>query len=719
MPEANGKYIISSWQKKWKSSNILSLAFLALAAALFLSAIFHLFFPGSLWLVIPLFLIFGAAVFLINPSWKITVPDVARFLNTSFPELEESTELSLKPTDSLNFLERLQQQKVEQILPQLPQPKEFYKRLKVAVLILLAAFTFSFLLMRLPLILKNNHFTSIKEALNGTEKQQKPEIILPEIDHFNLKITPPVYTGKSSREQEKFTISVEDGAIVNWEISTSKSVKQVSFIFNDHERLSLKAANTQRTLWKTSKLIHSPGFYQVNLDGKISELYQIEVIKDLAPVIHIQSPKPSTVIDFGEPQKTLLKTVLTDDYGISEAYINATIASGTGEAVKFKEQKIAFGSAFSGHQTQYQLQKLLDLKQLGMQPGDELYFYIKATDNHQQETRSEVYMISIADTAKLMQMDGMVNSLDVKPELFRSERQIIIETEQLLKAKDTIKAEAFKTKCNNLGIDQKLLRLRYGKFLGEEQESNLGDPEAEGEASLSDPKDFSNAAKIIDAYTDKHDKAEDVGYLEPEVKNQLKATLNEMWSAELRLRTYKPQEALPFAYKALRMLKDMQQKSRAYVAKSSAKIAPLKPVEKRLTGDLTKIIDPINQQDFNKKIDPNLALRQAANLLHQLKNGTGLGTGSQQILRQTNLQLSSKAAAQPSVYLPAVTAFRKILAEVNHPKNISQQDILTVEKAIQKMLPAVAKLPQPAQTNPDFGLANTYFQNLTRTNRSK
>lgn len=717
MVETQGKSLIINWQKKWRTSNILSLVLLALSAALFFSSVFHMLFTASFWWILPLFFVFGMVLLLADSSWKINVPEVARYLNMYFPELEESTELTLKPASSLNLLERLQKQKVESILPQLPQPKVFYKRLNFAAMILAAAFVLSFVLWKLPVHFKNNHFTSIKEASNGTEKQAKPEVILPEIDHFSLKISPPNYTGKNSREQEKFSILAEDGATVSWAISTTKTLKQVILIFNDHEKLALKAANADRTLWKTSKIITASGFYQLGLDSKISELYQIEVIKDLPPVIRIRSPKPSTIIDFGEPQKTLLKTALNDDYGISEAYINATIASGSGEAVKFKEQKISFDAGFNGHQTQYQLQKVLDLKQLGMQPGDELYFYIKATDNHRQETRSEVYIVSIADTAKLMQMEGMANSLDIKPELFRSERQIIIETEQLLREKDTIKAEEFKKRSNNLGFDQKLLRLRYGRFLGEDNESNVGDPEAEGETSLSDPKDFSNAAKIMDAYTDKHDNAEDAGFLTPETKNQLKATLNEMWSAELRLRTYKPREALPFAYKALRLLKDLQQKSRAYVAKTSAKIAPLKPVEKRLTGDLTKIIEPVNRQDFKKPADPDLVLRQAAALLHQLKNGMGLGAGSQQILRQTNLQLSSKAAAQPSVYLSAVTAFRQILAQLNQPENIREQDILVVEKAIQKMLPPVAKLPQPTANNPDLGLASSYFKNLTRTNR--
>jgi hypothetical protein len=49
-----------------------------------------------------------------------------------------------------------------------------------------------------------------------------------------------------------------------------------------------------------------------------------------------------------------------------------------------------------------------------------------------------------------------------------------------------------------------------------------------------------------------------------------------MWSAELRLRTYKAEEALPFEYKALRLLKDLQQKSRVYVAKTAFKAPQIK-----------------------------------------------------------------------------------------------------------------------------------------------
>ena len=136
-------------------------------------------------------------------------------------------------------------------------------------------------------------------------------------------------------------------------------------------------------------------------------------------------------------------------------------------------------------------------------------------------------------------------------------------------------------------VSTKKVAAPYGmvSFLGEEEESVIG---AETNNELAKIENFSDAAKVLDAYTDKHDNSEDATYLEPAEKAQLKATLTEMWKAELHLRMYKPDEALPFEYKALRLLKDLQQKSRAYVAKTSYNPPPIK-MEKRLSGDLTKL----------------------------------------------------------------------------------------------------------------------------------
>jgi hypothetical protein len=456
------------------------------------------------------------------------------------------------------------------------------------------------------------------------------------------------------------------------------------------------------------KVINQTGFYQVSIDGTLSDFYQVQVLKDGPPVIRIKSPKQYTHIDAGEVPKVSLSATLNDDYGIADALIYATVAKGSGEAVKFKEYKMNFNTSFKQHNRQYDVQKLFDLPALNMEPGDELYFYIEAQDNHRQKSRTDVYIISVQDTAQLLSMDGLVTGSNIKPEYFRSERQIILDTERLLKERDSISQDIFKTRCNDLGTDQKLLRLRYGKFLGEEDESGK-----EGSDELNKAENFSNTQMIMDAYTDKHDNAEDATFLEPAIKQQLKATLTEMWKAELQLRMYKPNDALPFEYKALRLLKDLQQKSRSYVAKTGYNPPPLK-IEKRLSGDLSKISQPINQRDIKAAADHFEILKRSIVVLEQLKYTPALNHADILTLQLAKQQLSAKASAEPGIYLPAVSALQHLISA---DKKINTADIAVVEKAIQKALPAVSSQPSISQNSADLGLSQQYYKNLNHVNR--
>lgn len=599
MSESKGKYIISSWQRKWKTKIILSHFLLASAMTILLSTLLHKTVLFPLWISIPVFLIIFLLLIFIRQQWKITEWDVSRFLNTAYPELQESSHLILKPSETLNFLQKLQAAKVEQVLLNIKEPKHFNQKLRSSVYILSLTFALSFILFKLPFSF-NNSFRSAKPGIvTPPGSFATPEKVLREISLVSVKIFPPVYTNKSVKAQAKFNLVVEEAADVTWQLTTNVHVNNLKLLFNDNQVLTLRPVNNEHTIWTGRRTFNKPGFYQVAIDNKLSEYYKVEIIKDVPPVIRIRRPAPHTVIDFGMPEKVMLAVALSDNYGIQNTSVSATLASGSGEAVKFKEQQLLFSNFRAGGK-RYNLQKLLDLKTLGMRPGDELYFYVRATDNYNQEKRSDVYIIRLPDTAQLMSMEGMVTGIDLKPEYFRSERQIIIETEQLIKDKDTITAQEFNNRSNNLGIDQKLLRLRYGKFLGEESENDIGEHENHDEADHNDKTDFGNADKVIDEYTHKHDNAEDATFFEPELKAQLKATLTEMWKAELQLRINKPQDALPFEYKALRLLKDLQQKSRVYVAKTGFKATLLKP-EKRLTGDLSKISQPVNQHEVEKK----------------------------------------------------------------------------------------------------------------------
>jgi len=705
MNHSEGMKHIKSIKIRWISSGLLSAAFLAISFSLLVLSVWNSISPVSYWFILPISLLISLGLIQIFKLSKISEADVSRLLDQTYPQLEESFSLVLKNSEKLNMLEKLQIEKIKNEMQRIQAPALIYKRLKISAIFLVISILVSIFISTLDFSTLNNNSLGIeKEA-----KPSMPDKILPEISSIRLKIIPPAYTTKNTRVQQQFSATVEDGALLEWVIETSRPASKIKFIFNDKENIKLRSVNKSGTQWAVSKRINQPGFYQMELDGKLSELYKLETIKDEPASIRIITPKQYSTIDFGEPQKTNLQVQINDDYGINDTYISATISSGRGESVKFKEQVIRFNESMNGKQ-EYKLQKTIDLPKLGMVPGDELYFYINVTDSRKQQSRSDIYIVSIQDTAKLMSMDGMLGGINLVPEYFRSQRQIIIDTEKILKDKNSISEEEFKNRSNNLGIDQKLLRLRYGKFLGEETDEEIGEEHQETTVA-EESAAFGNAEKIMDVYAHKHDIAEDATFFEPELKAQLKATLTEMWKSELRLRTYKPVEALPFEYKALRLLKDLQQKSRAYVSKTALKTPAIKS-EKRLSAELDKIIQPSAERTILKSEEQN-ALKKSTSIIAKLKDGKKLNQSEYSILQNANRNLAAKASAQPGTYLKALGIMRKILSKSGNGK-VSFGELSTMEVALQSMIKNEVKTPQATTAAPKTSLSTEYFNSLKR-----
>ncbi|HEY1164640.1 MAG TPA: hypothetical protein VGE90_05715 [Chitinophaga sp.] len=721
MAEQQAEHMIHTLRRRWRVNALLVHIMTALGLTSVATVLVCKVHDSSLWCAIPVGITSLLLLLLPSRAWRIDDADVVRYFNTHYPELEDSCALLLKPPHTLGMLEQLQVGKIEQVLQRIPPPHPYKKQLRVAVLFLTGA-----LLISAALYIWW-HPISLHEQ--KTNERPRPTGNLPPAMHgiaaVEITITPPSYTAKQQRQQQQLDLEVEEGARIQWEIRTNKQVPSLQLVLNDTGQLNLEAQNNEGTLWRGSMSASHSGFYQVKLADKLSGLYKLALIKDLPPVITVQAPASYTVIDYGMPQTLTMQVSLTDDYGIRAAGIQATVASGSGEAVKFKEQALSLDAVFNGTRKQYSLQRTINLGSLGMQPGTELYLYIQAEDNHQQYSRSGMYMVVLPDTAQLMSLEGLANSVNVKPEYFRSQRQIIIETEQLIRDKDTLSEKTFRQRSNDLGIDQRLLRLRYGRFLGEETETNLGeervseeehDGHAHDHAKEDDAvnaKDFNNAEKIIEQFSHKHDIAEDASFFDPVTKQQLKATLAEMWNAELRLRTFKPQEALPYEYKALRLLKDLQQKSRAYVGKTSVKTAPLKP-EKRLTGELDKIIVPILQRDHTQTASIE-RLPQALAILERLKSGTPVSDPvTINILREAARQMSTQATASPARYLSSLQAMRRVLDALEQRIAINPVTVTEAAQAVYDMVPEPARLPQAVRIAAGAGLSQQYFKNLNR-----
>ncbi len=201
-------------------------------------------------------------------------------------------------------------------------------------------------------------------------------------------------------------------------------------------------------------------------------------------------------------------------------------------------------------------------------------------------------------------MEGVVTH--TAPAIFRSERQIIIDAETLLKAEHRLPRDGFVARSDAIGADQRLLRLRYGQFLGEEQEGTQPLPPtadatpakpapaapptadappaaAPGAAPSAGAPAFGSEGATLAQFGHVHDEAEAATLLDPDTKAKLKGALDAMWQAELALRQGAPRAALPFAYRALGLIKQVQQATRIFLARVGP-VLPQVDETRRLTG---------------------------------------------------------------------------------------------------------------------------------------
>jgi hypothetical protein len=94
---------------------------------------------------------------------------------------------------------------------------------------------------------------------------------------------------------------------------------------------------------------------------------------------------------------------------------------------------------------------------------------------------------------------------------------------------------------------------------------------------------FGQEVDVLSEYGHTHDDAEAATLLDPETRRILKSALDQMWQAELHLRQGKPDLALPYEYKALDFIKQVQQADRVYLARVGSELPPIDE-SRRLSG---------------------------------------------------------------------------------------------------------------------------------------
>ena len=552
--------------------------------------------PISLWAILAL----GGAATTLVWRWRrsadtfVTARVVTHRLDDAFPQLEDSTGLLLRPGAELRPLERLQLELVAGRLSDLPLDKlrAVLARTSPAALLPAAGFAALAALFAFPGTDDSGH----APVVPGPDSlvHDLPGIVLTDA---TLLVRPPGYTGVAEYRASAEAAIPEASGVV-WRLRYEGDPEMVSIVFDDESVMPLHEESDG--VWVSGNWTARPALYRIeSVPGAEPDpgLRRISVTPDEAPQLSWVQPQTSVVEVANLPAREPgLELRASDDYGVDRVVALLTLARGSGENVRFREQSLDM-QRVSGDKRDSRFAQALDLTALGMEPGDELFVTAIAHDNREPEsngTRSATLIFRwTGEEAVAVAMEGGI-ALDVLPEYFRSQRQIIIDTEKLIADTDRLSRRDYANRAQSLAQDQKLLRLRYGQFLGEELVRDIGpgiDPEHD-DGDHGDDQDHGepaaeNAANIdpTEYFVHSHNVAEQSTLFDDDTKTLLKQALANMWDAELNLRLAEPHAALPYENAALGFLKEVQQKSRIYLRRAGFAPPPVDE-ERRLAGEL-------------------------------------------------------------------------------------------------------------------------------------
>nr|WP_315254084.1 DUF4175 family protein [uncultured Duganella sp.] len=492
------------------------------------------------------------------PSW----------LNAAVPQLEDSS--TLLATEAQTPIARLQQQRLQARLAEVLTGDDYRAIARAHV-------RFAILPLALSLLAAGAAWAYHGQSAVKTTSPPAAQADKPIIDgEIYLRVTPPAYTGVKSFETGARDIQVPQYAEVQWCVRNATGAEPA---------IELGDGRTLAVTQDCARLrVEDSLFWRAR--GKSTTRYNIRVTLDQAPQVVIAEPTELIHMLHKDVKAVTIAVSARDDYAIVRASLHMTLARGSGENIRFSDKEVPLPQSADPKSRLWK--KQWTLAELGMEPGDELYFFVRATDNapaNPHTAQSPTYTLRLPGP-EAESLDATALPSMTKPENLRSQRQIIIDTEQLvadLKADPNMAAATLRSRSEGIASDQATLRLRYGQFLGEES-SLFGDEEHHDHHEHGNEKPGSEIG-VMKEFGHAHDQEDNATIFDPQTKAVLKRALSAMWDAEKSLRAISPKNALPGEYKALEAIKELQAAERVYLHRT-AFVPPALKEEKRMTGDM-------------------------------------------------------------------------------------------------------------------------------------
>lgn len=711
------KHILVKFKQRWQLLLCLEVFLYAIG-----SAILTYFLSSNVLVAISVFIVLFTILAFIKKPWQPNLTTSSSYIDNHLENLEYSTSLLLKPSENLSSLAMLQQQKVVKRLSdeisKISPPNNIIKSSIVATALILIGFlAYQFNL--------TDYFTTEINPINKEDvvsfqptDSTNLQAEIPELIKQSLTIYYPNYTNLPASKSSKMDVSAVEGSRISWELEFSDTLETVSIENMENSYvMELKDGKYTFNLSLTNSSFYNFKFSDKNGNTYFSDLYALEVTKDEAPIVDIKGIEQFTQFEFTDDKTVQFNSEITDDYGLKEAYIVATVSKGSGESVKFREEQLSFDTNLKRGSKSQNLSKKISLDAMKMEPGDELYFYILASDLKSPNpniSRSETYFVAIKDTTtNTFGVEGTLG-VDRMPDYFRSQRQLIIDTEKLIKQRGQLSKKDFNFTSNELGFDQKALRIKYGEFMGEEQaeeegivtQDNLEEFEAENEnhdeegeedllAAYTHDHDGSNEHNLVDekkeaesknpleAFAHSHDDAEMATLFEESLRSKLLKALGEMWDSELYLRLYEPEKSLPYQYRALSLLQDIKNSARIYVHRIGFDPPPIKE-DARLSGKLDQITSFRKNETLEKEKEFP-AIRTAIYRIEQIINRKdSISEKDQRLFESSGNELAQKAIENPGQFLQTLQQ----LKQLSENSETTIEILRTVQKGLMLAIPS-------------------------------
>jgi len=290
--------------------------------------------------------------------------------------------------------------------------------------------------------------TFFKLTANGfTSQQYEIKVNLrPALLHFDVDLNYPAYLHKKNETLlNAGDLTIPAGTEVRWNLHT-QNASALGFYLNGNpgkvNMVSPDFFEHQEKIYKNSVCKISPLNGSINHTDSAS--YRVNVIADELPTITVQEKQDSVSL-----KALYFNGAIQDDHGFSSLTFNYKVGAPTDKV----NQKVYTKTVKADlNQTQANFFYYWNLKDLGINPGDQVTYYFEVADNDgvsgPKKVRSPEYTLNIPNAQELN------NQLDAGTQLVKQKMESAIKLAGQIE-KESQKLNQVLLDKNNLSFDEK------------------------------------------------------------------------------------------------------------------------------------------------------------------------------------------------------------------------------------------------------------------------